>query len=67
MEHTHGKSTYLLMVYIFHIIVVAIPLLYYGFRGQHDKKISNFGYVYLSLLGGMALIFHGYWFIDRFI
>ena len=63
----HGTSSYTLMIYIFHIIVIAIPLLYYGFRGQNDKKINNFGYTYLSLLGGMALIFHGYWFVERFV
>ncbi len=57
----HHISTYTLMIYIFHIIFIAVPLLYYGFRGQHDKKLDNFGYTYLTLLGGMALVFHGYW------
>ena len=63
----HYTYTYTLLIYIFHVIFVAIPLLYYGFRGQHKGTIDSFGYVVLSLLGGMALVFHGYWIIDRII
>nr|QBK89456.1 MAG: hypothetical protein LCMiAC02_05510 [Mimivirus LCMiAC02] len=63
----HHESTYVLMIYIFHIIFVAVPLLYYGFRGQHGKPIDMFGYVVLSLLGGMVVVFHGYWIVERII
>ena len=63
----HYTKTYTLMIYIFHIIFVAIPLLYYGFGGQQGKTTDMFGYVVLSLLGGMALVFHGYWLVDRII
>ena len=63
----HYTYTYTLLIYIFHVLFVAIPLLYYGFRGQHGKKIDMFGYVILSLLGGMALVFHGYWIADRIV
>ncbi len=63
----HYTYTYTLMIYIFHVLFVAIPLLYYGFRGQHGKSIDMFGYVVLSLLGSMALIFHSYWIGERII
>lgn len=58
---------YLLMIYLFHIIIVAIPLLYFGLIGQHYGKISQFGYAYITLLGGMALVYHTYWFINKIL
>jgi hypothetical protein len=47
-------------LYIFHIFTIALPLLYYGIRGKSGKDIDDFGYTYLILLGGMALIYHGW-------
>lgn len=67
MDHSTSTDTYTLLIYIFHVIFVAIPLLYYGFKGQRDGTIDMFGYVVMSLLGSMALVFHGYWIIKRII
>jgi len=63
----HYTYTYTLMIFIFHLLFVSIPLLYYGFRGQQGKPIDMFGYVIISLLGGMAFVFHGYWTAERII
>ncbi len=68
--HNHSHTAidkYTMMIYILHVFFIAIPLLYYGFKGQHDGKIDYFGYVLISLLGGMAIVFHGYWLIDQLI
>lgn len=56
--------TYLKQIYLLHIFIIAFPLLYYGIIGQRTGKIDSFGYTYLTLLGGMALVYHAYWFIS---
>jgi len=58
---------YLMMVYLFHVFIVAIPLLYIGIKGQQTGELPPFAYTYLTLLGGMAIVYHGYWFIYSFI
>ncbi len=65
-NHSHLTS-YTTMIYIFHIIFIAIPLLYYGFKGQHEGNNNMFKNVFLSMLGGMAIVFHGYWLIVTII
>ena len=58
---------YLQMIYLLHVFIFAIPLLYFGITGQLTGIISPFGYTYLTLLGGMAAVYHGYWFIHSII
>ncbi len=63
MNHT---LTYLQSIYLLHVFIIALPLLYYGIKGQKEGKISPFAYTYITLLGSMALVYHGYWFLYSF-
>lgn len=54
-------------LHAFHIFTIALPLVYYGVRGQLGHAPDEFGYTYLSLLGFMALLYHGFWLIRLFI
>ncbi len=58
---------YLRMVYIFHVLIVALPLLYIGIVGQITGQLPSFAYTYLTLLGGMALVYHAFWLIYSLI
>lgn len=63
-----GQSiNYLRMVYTFHVLIVALPLLYIGIVGQITGQLPPFAYTYLTLLGGMALVYHAFWLIYSFI
>lgn len=59
-----NEVSYLRAIYLFHIIVVALPLIYFGIRGQKNHRLEPFAYTYFTLLGGMALVYHGYWLYD---
>lgn len=58
---SHSSMLFKSQLYIFHIFTIALPLLYYGIRGKLGNPIDHFGYTYLTLLGGMALMYHGIW------
>ncbi len=60
---THLTQSYLRNIYLLHIFIIGIPLLYYGIKGQKEGKLDPFAYTYLTLLAGMALVYHGYWLI----
>lgn len=60
---SNSDRRYLRAIYLMHIFVVALPLLYFGIRGQLNNSLEPFAYTYMTLLGGMALIYHLYWFI----
>lgn len=63
MNQTNSTLNYLRMIYLIHVFIIALPLLYYGIRGQLYGKLEPFAYTYITLLGGMALIYHGFWFL----
>ncbi len=61
---SRATQSFLQMIYLFHLIIVAIPLLYYGIIGQKGETVGPFGFAYMVLLGGMALVYHGYWYLN---
>lgn len=60
-DYTGPQTNYLRGIYLLHVFVFALPLLYYGVIGQRSEHLEQFAYTYFILIGGMALIYHGYW------
>ena len=52
-------------IYLFHIIIVAIPLLYIGIKGLSGETLPKFYYILIQLVGGMALFYHGYYLFNN--